>query len=242
MADVIKMDDGTRIDRPSQKILTRLNQVDWMHTGTLQNAAELSQNGQVLYRLEEHLIPGGLVEEGKRRTDQDTRRFRLTRTGGEWLDAHQEEVARPASRVETQQMAHEALEEASSAKESVQNYRKKVSRIDGKVNDVEDDVDELEEQTDSIDTSVEYHSGSLQGLRDRKADEADVEDLDDEMNSRIEELKEQQKESVNYLGGKIEELREEIAELQQENEELWEVIEKMQRGRIEKFRDRFSDD
>ena len=233
---------GFKIDRPSQKMLLALNKRDSLRGSSLRESAELSQNTQVFYRMEEHLIPAGLVQEHDRRHEQDQRRFSLTQHGASWLDAHQEEVELPKSRVETQQMAHEALEEASSAKNSVQSYRQKVSRIDDKVGDTEDDVDELVEKVGDVEVTAGQNRGSINGLARRKADESDVENLDEELKSRIENVREQQQESVNYLGEKIEELREEIADLQQENEELRTEIEKMQRGRIEKFRDRFADD
>lgn len=219
MTDVIKMGDSVRIDGASQKILVRLNSVDWTYTGSLQDAAELPQNSQVLYRLEEHLVPSGLVEEGKRRTDLDARRFRLTRDGEEWLDAHQEEVARPASRAETQEMAYRAVDEAESAKQSVQAYRKKVHRIDNRL----DDLDAVEDQVDENESELGYQSGHIHGLRDRKADESDVERVDE----RLDEAEQERAEDMDHVERRIDaqedairDLREDVQTLQEENEQL----------------------
>lgn len=137
MGDVIKLDDSTRVDKPSQKVLTRLNTNDWVHTGDLQDAAELSQNTQVLYRMEKHLIPAGLVEEADRPNTDYPRQFRLTKAGERFIREHSKEIAQPTDLLETQKMASEALNEASSAKQSVQDYRKKLYRLKQRIEEVE---------------------------------------------------------------------------------------------------------
>lgn len=223
MSDVIELDDGARVDVASQKILVRLNPKEWTYTGELQAAAELSQNGQVLYRLVEHLIPAGLVEEGKRRREQDTRRFRLTRDGSEWLETHQEEVAHPASRAETQEMAFEALDAAESAKESVQNYRRKVYRLKQRIEELE----ALEERVAENATKLESHSGSISGLRDTKADSASVTNFGGEFVKFRDEMEQKHAEAIDRLDDRLDaqdraisELRAEIATVREENEQL----------------------
>ena len=135
--------DGHRLDAASQKILWALRNPwhdrDWMRGSQLRNAAELSQNRQVYYRTEKYLEPAGLVEEKDRRRKDDPRAFRLTDEGEQWVDAHEEHLKAPVGRIETQQMAREAMDEAESAKESVRNYRKKLHRV-------KSDTDDLKEQ------------------------------------------------------------------------------------------------
>jgi methyl-accepting chemotaxis protein len=142
--------DENRIDRSSQIILGALNTDEWMFGEPLRDAAELGQNQQVFYRMDNHLLPAGLVEE-KAREDrpagyQQARQFRLTERGADWVDEHAGEIARPATRGETQQMAAEARDDAASAKASVQNYRKKLSRMKGYVEDLGDDLAEIDAQ------------------------------------------------------------------------------------------------
>lgn len=201
-------------------MLLALNGYDSLRGSSLRNSGELSQNTQVFYRMENHLIPAGLVEEHERRHEQDQRRFELTEHGEAWLEAHEGEVELPKSRLETQEMAHEALQEASSAKESFQHYRGKVHRLENKVEDQDESLSSLKERTDSVEITAGRNKGSINGLRGRKADESDVEELHEEMSDWIGDIEEHQRESVNNLGGEIEELREEIADLREENEQL----------------------
>lgn len=137
-----------RIDRPSQIILGGLNTDEWMFGEPLREAADLGQNQQVFYRMDTHLLPAGLVEE-KPREDrspgyEQARQFRLTDRGAEWVDDHAGEIARPATREETQRMVTEARDDAASAKASVQNYRKKLSRMKRHVEDIREDVAEVD--------------------------------------------------------------------------------------------------
>ncbi|MDN4015169.1 hypothetical protein QX233_22230, partial [Chryseobacterium gambrini] len=73
--------DGHRIDRASQVMLRALNgDEEWVRGQTLREAADLSQNGQVFYRMEEHLLPTGLAQEAARRERNghvEPRQFRL---------------------------------------------------------------------------------------------------------------------------------------------------------------------
>lgn len=133
-------------------------------------------------------------------------------------------------------MAHEALEEASSAKQSVQNYRKKLSSLKGRVEDVE---------VDSISTRIEYHSGSLDGLRSRKADESDVERVEtalDEVENQSVNRLDAHESSIRDLREQIEELQDALSAAEEKNAELQAEIEEMQRGRLDRFMDRFADD
>lgn len=221
MADVIKLDDGGRVDRGSQKILMALNPSDWTNTGALRKVGELSQNSQVLYRVEEHLIPAGLVEEQKRRTEQDTRQFRLTRSGELWLDEHHADLIVPATRAETQEMASQAAEEASSAKESVQSYRKKVHRLKNDVNDALDEVEEDFQRHHSRLSNVEGRSHS------NKRDVSDVSESVAGVSDRVDALEQHHEESVNRLGSRLSEQSSEIEELRDANEELREEIEEL---------------
>lgn len=223
MGDVIKLDDGSRIDVASQKILVRLREGGWTYTGELREAAELAQNSQVLYRLEQHLMPAGFVGEAPREKENEYRKFELRAKGRMWMEDREEKLAYPASRKETQEMAYEAVEAAESARESVQNYRKKLHRMRKRVEELE----ELEEQVEENASDLGYHSGSLQGLRDRKADEKKVAGVRTDLVDFRDEMEEKHEAAVDHLGGRLDaqemtvgELREEIEELREENEEL----------------------
>lgn len=149
MSQVLHIGEN-RIDRPSQIILGALNTDEWMFGEPLREAAELGQNQQVFYRMDNHLLPAGLVEE-KPREDrspghEQARQFRLTDRGIEWVDDHAGKIEHPATREETQRMATEARDDAASAKASVQNYRKKLSRMKSHVEDLVEELAEVDAQ------------------------------------------------------------------------------------------------
>ena len=86
MAETLEK-DGHRIDQASQVMLRALNGGDeWVRGQTLCEAADLAQNGQVFYRIEEHLLPTGLVQEAartERNGHVEPRQFRLAPEGKE---------------------------------------------------------------------------------------------------------------------------------------------------------------
>lgn len=222
--------DGNRIDRASQKILLRLNAYSWTIGRKLRETAELSQNAQVFYRMEEHLIPAGLVREeprddsGGRGYHHNRRRFRLTQSGEEWLEEHHEVVARPASRTETQQMAYEALDTAESAKASVQSYRKKVHKIRDHVDGVNEAVEDAAQQFRSAERSAKTAKTRAHEARQmsRRASTATT-----NMDERLQEVERDQERSeesfesrLDAHEGVIRDLREETAQLREENNEL----------------------
>jgi uncharacterized protein YoxC len=148
-----------KIDEHSQRILLRLgdergefgiadpNPYDYLSTPVLVAATGFDGSGaaeKVKYRLEEHLIPAGLVEEKERKKEQDTRKFRLTMGGKDWLDNH-EELGYAATLGEAIETAEKAAEDAQSAKESVQNYRSTVSELSDDVSNLESVVEELDD-------------------------------------------------------------------------------------------------
>ncbi len=138
-----------RVDRASQWMLGALVEADVLNTTELRWKTDLSQNAQVSHRLENHLIPSGLVEEIGREArpggTKDVRRFQMTSDGREWVADHAETLAEPATIEEMREAAREARSDAASAKESVQSYRRKVHRLKRRVEDVEGEVEELED-------------------------------------------------------------------------------------------------
>lgn len=241
--------DGNRIDRESQKILIRLNESQWTYATSLRENAELSQNGQVFYRMEEHLIPAGLVEEAGREDDatayRGRRQFRLTAAGASWLSDHEETVAVPKSRAETQQMVYEANEAAESARDSVQSYRKDLHRLKKDVEETTDKVDEWMDTKNNHWQDLERRSSRTRTLAEDNAQS--IESVED----RVSSIERNRSQSVQNTAARftdnedsIEELREENATLRKEVEELQAVVvemgEEMNRGRIDKLRRRFS--
>ena len=135
-----------RIDSASQKMLRTLRGGSWQRGSSLRDAAGLSDNSQVFYRVEEYLKPAGLVEERTRRDEKALRKFQLTEWGQEWVEEHGEEIVAPSTREEVADLAHEGYKAGTSAKESVQAYRKKISRIKNQIEETREDMDEIADQ------------------------------------------------------------------------------------------------
>ena len=217
--------DGHRIDRASQVILRALNGDDeWVRGKTLREAADLSQNGQVFYRMEEHLLPAGLAQEAAR-TERDghvePRQFRLTEEGAGWVEEHAEALAIPTTLEETATKAGEAYEAAESARSSVQNYRKKLYRVKSRV----DDLEELPERVRETETKLQYQAGSLDEIRSQT--------------SEIDEAHEELRETVERQHEEIESLVEENAMLQERAEQLERKLERTVRQQAEREYDRY---
>ena len=228
MAETLEK-DGYRVDRASQVILRTLNGGDeWVRGKTLREAADLSQNGQVFYRMEEHLIPAGLAQEAartERNGHVEPRQFRLTEEGMAWIEEHAEILATPTTREETAAKAGEAYEVAESARESVQSYRKKLYRVKSRVEDLE----ELPERVRETETKLQYQAGSLDEIRSRAT----------ETEEAYEEFAEESRKVMERQQREIETLQEENDALREKIERLEEKLEGTVRQQAEREQDRY---
>lgn len=91
-----------------------------------------------------------------------------------------------------------------------------------------------------VEQSLEYHSGSISGLRERKADEEDLTSLhanvltlDKEQDKKREETVEQFRQRLNRQEMTIEGLQEEITTLRKENEQLRSELTKIKEWRAQ---------
>jgi archaellum component FlaC len=148
--------DGNRVDAASQKILWAMRDGEWKYGLPLRKAADLEENRQVFYRMEEHLKPAGLAAEATRNEENEARQFGLTKQGAAWVDKHSEELRAPTTREEIAEQAREGYEAGTSARESVQKYRKKVSRIEDNLDELTNTVGEIEDQQETDDDTLEF--------------------------------------------------------------------------------------
>jgi len=231
--------DGYRVDSSSQKILWALrapwHDDGWVRGSSLRNAAELSQNRQVFYRVEEYLDPAGLVEEKERRRESDPRAFRLTDEGERWVDAHEETLAAPVNRRETQQLAREAMDEAEAAKESVQGYRKKLHRVKSDVDELKERSGEQADRIDDVKSTTTMNAIRINQAEDEKADEeesrerlrAAKQDLKDEnrqLRDRVRSLEaalEDEQERTDSLSEDVTALQERLEAIEEELGKSW---------------------
>ena len=141
--------DGYKLDGPSQRMLRALRGGDWHYSAILRDAAELEDNRQVSYRVEQYLAPAGLVVEAVREEpEKEARRFKLTDEGEAWVEVHAEELLAPTNREEIADLARQGYTEGTEAKESVQNYRKKLSRYKNQVEEVREQLEHIRDHHD----------------------------------------------------------------------------------------------
>ena len=228
-----------RVDRASQRMLEALAGTDVLNTTELRWKTNLSKNAQVSHRLENHLIPGGLVKELEREArpggTKDVRRFQLTATGCEWVADHAETLAEPATIEEVRVASREARSDAASAKESVQSYRRKVHRLKRRVENVEGEIEELEDwRSSQVMTTDMMWARYKEALREDQvyeaiderltealepvADRSDVRATDEqvaELATTVERL-EAELETMRRLEDEVEALRGELDEVREE--------------------------
>jgi hypothetical protein len=166
MSEMFQPED-VRIDNESQLMLHALRGGEWVRALKLRRAANLDENRQVFYRMEKHLIPGGLVEEQQREDSGEMRLFRLTSRGAEWVEERGRELEMPTTHEQIQNYALEGYEAGTSAKESVQTYRKKLHRLKRRVERAEEDVEEVEDDQRESAKDVEYLRERSQAIRMR---------------------------------------------------------------------------
>lgn len=188
-----------RVDTESKLILHELQGEDWVRGLDLRRAADLDENRQVFYRMENYLLPAGLVEEQARENSTEMRWFRLTREGRNWVDAHADELRLPTTREEIQEYAAEGYEAGTSAKESVQNYRKKVNRLKRRVERAEGTVEEVEDDQRETNKDVEYLRERSQAVRKRSIGN----------NNRLDSLEDDVEERATI--NRVDELRDDVS-------------------------------
>lgn len=94
-------------------------------------------------------------------------------------------------------------------------------------------------KVDSIESSVNRHGGSIHGLRSRKADESDVERVEE----RVESDEREREEDMTQVDKRLDAQEAAIRELREENEQLRAMLEAVQeemaKGRLDRLRERF---
>jgi archaellum component FlaC len=239
-----------KIDEHSQRMLLELSRGE-ATTGELVAPGGFGEGEyqKVKYRMDEHLIPAGLVEEvpysGRYEHNSTPRQFALTRAGREWL-REQDELGFPATVEAAVEDAGEALEAAESAKSSVQNYRKKLNRINKRTKALKKRVDEIETVHKGLfgeDWVVDQHSEAIQDIEGEldelsREDDDKIEsiegdlnalkgDIEDRVNPALSEL-EALSEHWNDAHRDMESAKERVEALEAENEQLRARVEEIE--------------
>lgn len=246
--------ENCRIDEYSQRMLLELHGEASVGTGELVRAAGFEEGAyqKVKYRMEEHLIPAGLVrelpEESSRGPDR-ARRFTLTRDGSQWVSERFGDLGKPATVDEAVEDAGEALKAANSAKESVQKYRKRVHRWQKKVKAVEEDVEELQRvhrtawgeswEVEQLHEKVDELSEGLEEIEELEESVGEIEErvrvLEEEMRAVSEQHGELEKELTQlkrYFDSHQEEATRERRELE---DRIWKVEQRQEEGLLSRL-------
>jgi chromosome segregation ATPase len=192
----ISWSDDCQVDEYSQRMIETLVKEKRASTSELAENSNLgntdSGRRKVRYRLDEHLIPGGLVKEIQS-ADRE-RVFAQTDGALDFLAAHADEIRESKTLDSVDETAKSALEIANDASETVDE---RVSSIAGKVGSITQKVEELDDRAPAPETFNRLEMG---------IDEIDETTLD--LKSRINEVEEIQRE----LQSDLEELRSTIDE------------------------------
>jgi len=256
MADNIEVGEH-RVDRMSQKMLVAMEEGPKRAT-ELQRQADIDNYGKLSHRMDEQLKPAGLVQE----MNTVHRKFRLTDEGKAFVDEHNLEVrtldeirevaidARTrtqslsgtvgslSSTVDDLKESHDEREEMYEQFNSLQAAM--ILDADSQYNSSNEPrwlpkqnfdvikersvkMQELSERMDELENQMQKSMDKLDGLRQSFVEHCqDVKMRDEEVDQQIVELAE-----------RIEDLRDDLDELQDESiSDLEEEIEEMQKGRL----------
>ena len=199
--------ENCRVDEISQRALVELEERGAVGTTALAEAAvgdvEAGSLRRVRYRMDEHLIPGMLVDEVV--SEDDERVFELTGLGEKFLDENREAVESVGVVRELAADAETAAEQAAEAAERVDGMFSRLKSVEGTAGAASRDVsklkDELEELRETV-HGVESDVSSVKSkLRRMGSDVSYARETAAEASKRSEEVE-----------AEMEELREEISE------------------------------
>lgn len=199
------------LDRISKHVLVKLAQLDEATATELKEALGLDQNQSIHYRMDEKLIPQGLVHEHPERREQPGSRkaarvYQITSSGEEWVEEHGHEVTLSdldAAEQEIQRLTSE-LRKVSTDLQSIKKWRQEQSGQTGgmsaRLSDIGDRVGDLEEQMskhnrrdysgiwDRLHDLDERADRLAKNLPDDPATDDDVRRVSQDLHNRTDEL------------------------------------------------------
>lgn len=196
----ISWSDDCQVDEYSQRMIETLVTEERAATSELAENSNLgntdSGRRKVRYRLDEHLIPGGLVKEIQS-ADRE-RVFAQTDAALDFLAAHADKIRESKTLDSVDETAKSALEIARDASETVDE---RVSSIAGKVGSTTQKVENLHDHADRNSENIRNLLNRLYEFQDSISD----------LSSRIDEVNNTQQE----LQSAIEEVRTSVDEVEE---------------------------
>jgi chromosome segregation ATPase len=187
----ISWSDDCQVDEFSQRMIETLVKKERTSTSELAENSDLRNTDagrrKVRYRLDNHLIPGGLAKEIQS-ADRE-RVFAQTDASLDFLAAHAEEIQESKTLDSVDETAKSAIEIAKDASETVDE---RVSSIAGEVGATTQRVEDLKTQSDQnaenitqISNGLEHFDDSISELRNRIDD---IDEIQDELEGDVDEL------------------------------------------------------
>lgn len=151
--------DGHSLDRVSQLLLLELDAAEGgaRATGELADAVGAT-NQQVLYRMDTHILPAGLVAEAE--PERDARRFELTDEGDRVVDDRRDALEAPRT-------VEEACQVANDARADVEALRNRVREVEEAIDGAEGRFDAVEEEVAAAADAVDELEGTAEELQSR---------------------------------------------------------------------------
>lgn len=221
--------ENYRADEVSQRALVELEERGAVGTTGLASAAvgdvEDGSLRRVRYRMDEHLIPGGLASEVE--SEDDERVFELTPLGKRFLDEHREEVESVGVVRELAADAETAAEQAKKAAERVDGMLSRLKSVEGTagaasrdVSKLKDELEELRETVHAVESdvsSVEYKVKRIKSNSDSaRRNAVEAAERSEEVKAEMEELREEISETREDLSERIDDLEERHQEFAEE--------------------------
>lgn len=224
--------DNYRVDEVSQRALVELEERGAVGTTGLAAAAvgdvEDGSLRRVRYRMDEHLIPGGLASEVE--SDDDERVYELNPLGKRFLDEHRDAVESVGVVRELAADAETAAEQAERAAERVDGMMSRIKSVEGTAGAASRDVsklkDDLEELRDTVNglrseaSSVEKRMKSVETRVSLARDDArEAAERSEEVEAEMEELRSEISETRDELSERIDDLEQRHEEFAEETVE-----------------------
>lgn len=177
------------LDRISKHVVVKLAQLEEATASELKEALGLEQNQSIHYRMDEKLIPQGLVLEHPERREQPGSRkaarvYQITKRGEDWADEHGHEITLSdldEAEQEIQRLSAE-LRDLSSDVQSLRRWRQEQAGHSGgvstRLSNLGDRVDDLEGLMDK------HERRDYSGIWDQLHD---LDERTDRLNRRLDE-------------------------------------------------------
>ena len=220
--------ENCRVDEVSQRALVELEERGPVGTTGLAQAAvgEVEDGAlrRVRYRMDEHLIPGGLAYEVA--NEGDERVFELTPLGKQFLDENRDAVESVGVVRELAADAETAAEKAERAAERVDGMMSRIKSVEGTagaasrdVSRLKDELEELREVVHGVESDVSSIEYKVKGIKSdsdsARRNAAEAAERSGEVEAEMEGLRSEILETREDLSERIDDLEERHEEFAQ---------------------------